>query len=177
MKTNWQKLKKQSAFTLIEIMAVVLIVAIGLVGTSQLVVQTLQAQTINRSTIIAYQLAQEGIELVRYIRDTNWIEGASSWDEGLERGMYCIDYRNPVLQAANGIEDCPLYQDANDWYIHPLFVSETNNPTQFRRGIVIDDSNYVGLEDHSLLVMVYIEWYENGRQYRYAMGTELFNWR
>jgi len=177
MKKSWQKLKKQSAFTLIEIMAVVLIVAIGLVGTSQLVVQTLQAQTINRSTIIAYQLAQEGIELVRYIRDTNWIEGASSWDDGLDRGNYCIDYRNPVLIPAVDITDCQLYRDANDWYIHPLLQSEINNSNQFRRLIVIDDSNYVGLEENSILVMVYIKWMENGREYSYAMGTELFNWR
>jgi len=177
MKKSWQKLKKQSAFTLIEIMAVVLIVAIGLVGTSQLVVQSLQAQTINRSTIIAYQLAQEGIELVRYIRDTNWLEGASSWDEGLERGVYCIDYRDPVLKPTTDSANCRLYQDANDWYIHPTVTAESNNASQFTRSIVIDDSNYVGLEDQSLLVMVYIEWYENGRQYRYAMGTELFNWR
>ena len=177
MKKSWQKLKKQSAFTLIEIMAVVLIVAIGLVGTSQLVVQSLQAQTINRSTIIAYQLAQEGIELVRYIRDTNWLEGASSWDEGLGRGNYCIDYRNPVLQPAADITDCQLYRGADDWYIHPIVHSEATNSNQFRRLIVIDDSNYVGLEADSILVMVYVKWMENGREYSYAIGTELFNWR
>ena len=177
MKKNWKKLKKKSAFTLIEMMAVVLIVAIGLVGTSQLVVQSLQAQTINRSTIIASQLAQEGLELVRYIRDTNWLEGASSWDEGLERGNYCIDYRNPVLIPASDITACQLYRDANDWYIHPILQSEANGSNQFRRLIIISDSNYGSLENDSMAVTAIIKWMENGREYQYSMGTELFNWR
>jgi len=49
------------AFSIIEIMAVLLIVSLGIIGVSHLAVQSMQAQTINRGSIIGYQLAQEGI--------------------------------------------------------------------------------------------------------------------
>jgi len=42
-------------------MAVLLIVSLGIIGVSHLAVQSMQAQTINRGSIIGYQLAQEGI--------------------------------------------------------------------------------------------------------------------
>ncbi|HPY99681.1 MAG TPA: hypothetical protein PK009_02590, partial [bacterium] len=53
------------AFSIIEIMAVLLIVSLAMIGVANLAVQSIQAQTINRGSIIAYQLAQEGIEIVR----------------------------------------------------------------------------------------------------------------
>lgn len=167
--------KKLAGFSLLEMMAVIAIVAIGLVGTTQLVVQSLQAQRINRSTIIAYQLSQEGAELVRYRRDTNWLKAESEWDAGIKPGTYCIDYINPILRPVNTTEAeaCQLYQDANDWYYHPTTVSASDTKTNFRRLVEIvpiaDSSDY-------LKARIISSWEENGRVNRYVLESELYNW-
>lgn len=171
--------KNVPGFSLIEMLAVIFIVAVGLVGTSQLVVQSLKAQTINRRTIIAYQLAQEGIELVRYIRDTNWLMGRT-WNEGIVPGVHCIDYENPVLEPSSpDLDACYLYLDENNWYHHPTISFNEETQTEFMRQILIMDDAYgfsspYGID--AMKVRVTVEWYEGGTQLRYEAETELYNW-
>lgn len=63
----------QSGFTLIEIMIAVFILSIAIVGTygAFSIMVTLTTNASDR--LIASYLAQEGIEIVRNIRDTNWL--------------------------------------------------------------------------------------------------------
>ncbi len=165
--------KKLSGFSLLEIMAVVAIVAIALVGTTKLVVQSLRAQQVNRSTIIAYQLAQEGVELVRYIRDTNWLQ-ARDWDEGMELGEYCLDYLSPELILAADLNDCQLYLNNDNHYYHPRNSPELDEETIFKRKIEILSLPYSA---PSLGVRVSISWFEGGMDNNYILETELFDWK
>jgi len=60
-------------FTIMEILVSIFILSIGLVGIYSLINQNIQVQYINKNDLIASQLAQEGIELVRNVRDKNWL--------------------------------------------------------------------------------------------------------
>lgn len=160
----------QPAFSLIEIMAVLLIVALGIVGTANLAVQSIQAQTINRGSIVAYQLAQEGIELVRQIRDTNWMQG-NDWSDGLASGTYCVDYTSPTLRAVTGPNECELYFDADNWYFAPAIVSTGMRFSNFRRAIVID------MASSSASVRSVVTWDDRDKVFRYETETELYDWR
>jgi len=66
----------------------VLTIAVG--GSFALIQQTMVAASLNQSKLTAYYLAQEGIELVRNIRDSNWLEQRANptvlWKEGLGAG-------------------------------------------------------------------------------------------
>lgn len=166
-------IKKLPAFSLLEIMAVVAIVAIALVGTTQLVVQSLRAQNINRSTIIAYQLAQEGVELVRHIRDTNWLN-SEAWDEGMSAGVYCLDYKSAELRLAVTADNCQLYFDNNNWYYHPVFASSSDKKTAFTRTIEIIP---IANTTEALKLRVSMIWIEAGAENSYILETELFAWR
>ena len=64
-----------------------LIVAIGIIlactiATLTLVITSIQAGRKGSDKIIATNLAREGIEIVRNIRDSNWLSG-NSWNERL----------------------------------------------------------------------------------------------
>ena len=57
-------------FTILEAAIALGIVVMGLFGVVALLTQNLQTQSINRDSIVASLLAQEGLELVRNARDT-----------------------------------------------------------------------------------------------------------
>lgn len=171
--------KNVPGFSLIEMLLVIFIVAVGLVGVSQLVVQSLQSQHISERTVVAYQLAQEGIELVRYIRDTNWLTPGNSWNDGLEPGDYCIDYINPVLRPTT--EECYMYLDDENWYYSPVIIDSGSNDNQYRRTINISSSMHTNIYNtyasSSISVVSIVSWYEGDRLMHYKTEADLFDWK
>ena len=64
---------------------------VGLTGSLTLVLSAINAATVTKEKVIALNLAREGIEAVRNIRDTNWLKyGANmrecwNWDENWDK--------------------------------------------------------------------------------------------
>jgi len=90
--------KQQKGFTLIEMIVSVFIVTTGIIGVFSLVSNfSEQSQSVRDGTVASY-LAQEGIEIVKNIRDTNMI-GGLTWDNGFS-SCYdgCeVEYNNESL--------------------------------------------------------------------------------
>jgi len=76
--------KNGAGFTLIEVVVAVSVLLIGVLGTFTVVQNITFSSRINSSKLTAAYLAQEGLELVRNQRDTNWLEDMYlqpvSWD-------------------------------------------------------------------------------------------------
>ncbi|OGI25222.1 MAG: hypothetical protein A3J76_03505 [Candidatus Moranbacteria bacterium RBG_13_45_13] len=72
--------KSHSGFSLIEMLVVVFIVAVGLVGILSVYNSSIANQYEVRREMIAAGLAQEGMELVRSIRDYNLINELDWWN-------------------------------------------------------------------------------------------------
>lgn len=64
---------KLAGFSFIEVMFSVALVAIGITAVLQLMAGSLDQTLDSKNQVIATELAQEGIELVRNIRDNNWL--------------------------------------------------------------------------------------------------------
>ena len=74
-------------FTIIEVLATFGILVIGIVAAQIALTQGITAATRNVNEFIAAHLAEEGLELVRNIRDNNWASGGSAnWDHNMEAG-------------------------------------------------------------------------------------------
>jgi len=151
-------------------MAVLLIVALGMIGVANLAVQSMQAQTINRGSIVAYQLAQEGIEIVRQIRDTNWLQG-NNWQNGLAGGQYCVDFLAPVLRTASSINDCHLYLTGDNWYYSPIDPKPIDTLSNFSRII------YIQAATSSISVKARVAWHDRDKVFNYEVETELYDWK
>ncbi len=76
---SWLK-KRVRAETLMEVTISILVIALGSATAANLVVQAIRANILNKSALIAQNLAQEGIEYMHNLRDTNFMK--FSFDPG-----------------------------------------------------------------------------------------------
>jgi type II secretory pathway pseudopilin PulG len=94
---------KSGGFTLLEVIVAISLITVGMIGISSLITQTISSARFSFQKLTAAYLAQEGIEIVRNIRDKNWLEGAT-WNQGLgDCGSavceYEADYESPSLRT------------------------------------------------------------------------------
>lgn len=64
---------KVAGFTLTEVMIGMMILTVAIVSATNLLIGLISSNQNNLTTLQAYYLAQEGLEAVRNIRDTNWL--------------------------------------------------------------------------------------------------------
>ncbi|MBA3047479.1 prepilin-type N-terminal cleavage/methylation domain-containing protein [Patescibacteria group bacterium] len=167
--TNDIQIYKCAGFSLLEVMIAVLIITMGMIGVLSLVLQNIQVQYINKNDLIASQLAQEGLELVRNIRDENWLDG-NAYDSGIVGdGTYTIDYTFAINDLINSIDDVGAKLNINGagFYIHGA-----GSATPFYRLITVDDSS----AEH-LKVECKVRWSERSRTHDYTAATLLYDWR
>ncbi len=79
---------QNKGFSIPEIMIAIFVVTVGVLGIYALLPHIIGSIFENKDRFIASQLAREGFEIVRNIRDTNWLEDrqpgvSNDWDEDL----------------------------------------------------------------------------------------------
>ncbi len=72
--SDMQKMSNQSGFTLLELLVALTIITVGLFAVWSLFLANYNSEKEARSRVIAVNLAREGIEVVRNIRDSNWMK-------------------------------------------------------------------------------------------------------
>lgn len=110
----WEKFKSTKGFSLTEVMIGIMILTIAIVSASNLLVSLVRTNRLNVQTLQAYYLAQEGVEAIRNIRDTNWLhnfdfKGGDAINSGvykiLEEGTYAVSlYSRGWTDSNKGIE-------------------------------------------------------------------------
>lgn len=65
--------KKQSGFSLVEVLVVAGIIALAFMGVLGLIRRSITLSYANQNYLSGNLLAQEGLELARYVRDQNWL--------------------------------------------------------------------------------------------------------
>ena len=108
-------------------------------------------------------MAQEGIELVRRIRDNNTITGIA-WNTGLSPGTYIMDYDDTGLAVYSG--QYLLYNSTNGTYSH-----NSGSQSPFRRRIQI-----IAGGGDDLRLDVYVEWTEGTVNKQVILSLRLYNW-
>jgi hypothetical protein len=72
----------EKGFSLLETIIAIFILSVGIIGIASLINRTAALGTVVKNQLIASHLAQEGIELMHNLRNTNWVQG-STWENGL----------------------------------------------------------------------------------------------
>lgn len=156
----------KKAFSLVEVITILFIVSVGLLGVVSLIIQNIQSQNYNKNNLVAYQLAQEGLELVRRVRDTNWMS-SSSYDTNIQSGTYYMDYLDEYPRIYQNDSDLMLTIDDDGFYVH----NGEEPGSGFSRLISIEAA-----DASSLMVTVRITWQERGRESIYELQTVLYDW-
>ncbi|MDD4290257.1 MAG: hypothetical protein PHH83_03185 [Patescibacteria group bacterium] len=76
-------MRTRQAQGILEVLIAIYIAVVGILSIMNLVVASIKVERLNHNMLIATNLAREGLEVVRNIRDSNWIDG-SPWNTELE---------------------------------------------------------------------------------------------
>lgn len=162
----------KQGFTLIETLFAVLLFTTSLVALMAVAGRGIASNTTAREDLAARYLALEGLEVVRNIRDTNYLSVSNAWDLGLTGcGGGCdIDYLpEPVLDA--GLDSTPLFVDIESGvYGHDPALGTI---TPFYRSITIDDNS--GPDE--LKVISQVTWQSKSVQRSVEYVDYLKKWR
>jgi len=156
----------QRGFTLIEALVALVLVTVAMGPVLILATSAVNVASRIEHNLIASNLAQEGIEVIRNIRDTNWLNGAA-FDNNLSAGTWRVQWdtvggglmavgSNPILKKNNG-----------------LYSYTTGTDTVFRRTVTISKPN-----SGELILISSITWVERGSINRTVSAeSHLFDWR
>jgi len=155
----------KKSFTLIETLVAISILAIGILGVFSLISSQISSIHYSENRLIASYLAQEGIEIIRNIRDKNWLNNLD-WDYQIAQATdYRLDYQSQKFPDTNYSSCNPLKFDGNFYNCS----SGTNTP--FQRQISISKSG------DEMTVRVTVSWQEKGKTYQHSIAGKLYNWR
>ncbi len=150
---------------MMEVIFSVFILSVGLVAVIGLIVSSIKNSMDSRNHIIASQLAQEGVELIRNIRDNNWASGApgGSFDR-LNQNSFCrIDYNDdPLTWSTVDNNYCSLGNTSDPYvlsYVGNYYQWEnlSANKTKFTRRIAVIDTD-PGPDDAERLIYSIVSW-------------------
>lgn len=175
-----------NGFTLVETLAAVTILSIAIVGPIHLIGNSIHKIYYARDQVVAISLAQEGIEMVRQVRDSNMLSGGP-WDTGISNGTYTIDAGRFVSVAlpatSNFIIPCvgcttpqPVFIDmsavgANSTNgLYRQSVSGPTSLTQFSRIVTIEP-----VTSDEIKVSSKVEWKTGGETGTINISEYLFN--
>lgn len=138
MKTNT---KNRKGFSLPEVMVSIALLAGVVISSTNLLVSSTRSNNSNAERITAFYLAQEGVELVRNIRDSNWLHGLS-WqgdsaqgtaftDAKIEPGTYTVANKLGTGQQFS-LSSLKCLKDSNSNDPFSSCKKEFNDPTSLK---------------------------------------------
>ena len=157
------------SFTLIEVLAAIFLITVGIAAALIVINQTTVFTQVTSSRLVASYLAQEGIEIVKNIRDSNflkihkgiiteehWIDGLTGCEGGCE-----ADYNDSGLVSAD------RYLKINGGF----YNYDSGIETAFKRKITITPDG-----SDILKVLVEVSWTERGRTHQVTAQENLYKW-
>ncbi|MEI7890333.1 MAG: type II secretion system protein [bacterium] len=119
-----KKLQNKKGYSLVEVLFTLMILSVGLAGTALLMTVSIKNSIKAKNQVIAAELAQEGVELVKNINDNGSV---------ISNGTYRVDNIDGITSST----DYLLYQDVNGSYSHK---AAGGTASKFFRAVVIGDA-------------------------------------
>ena len=180
-----KNLKLNKGFTLLEVIGAIFVISVGVAGVINIVPQIISNTTLNTSKLTAAYLTQEGVEIVRNVRDGNWLEAhnrgdSTSWSEGLlncgsgcEADYFCTTIEDPIPSDPAGHNCFELYGAGNilKFSSDDGYNYLTGSDTRFKRKITITQEG-----TDALVVTVEVSWNEKGKSYKISSQEKLYQW-
>jgi prepilin-type N-terminal cleavage/methylation domain-containing protein len=153
-------------FTLIETLVALVLITVAMGPVLISATSAVNVASRIEHNLIAANLAQEGIEVIRSIRDTNWLNGVA-FDSNLSAGIWRVQW-DTVGGGLMAVDSNPILKKNNGLYNYP-----TGTDTVFRRTITISKPN-----SSELTLVSSVTWIERGNINRTVSAeSHLFNWR
>ena len=158
--------KNIKGFTLMEVIIAIAVIITALITLIALISFVVSGLRPAEFRLIAVNLAQEGLEIVRNIRDSNWLSykrAPENWRDGLSTGDYRAQYNQFALLSW---ADSFLKIDSNGFYQY-----DSGSDTSFKRKITIEH-----MGNNQIKAVSEITWQEKGKSYSVEAESRLYNW-
>lgn len=155
------KLKFNKGMTVVEVLVAILLLSVALTPALYGAMSALTVASNIRDNLVAANLAQEGMEAVRAMRDANWFSGAA-FNAGLSDGIYQVGWDSTSLSSN---ADAYLLLDSAGIYNY-----SSGTPTPFKRKITISNSL------NKVHVTSRVDWVVRGVNKNVTVEGRLFDW-
>ncbi len=183
----------QRGFTLVETMVAVSIVAVSIVGPLYVLQKGVTASYTARDRLIASSLAQEGLEYVRAIRDSNYLYAVANptiprnwlWrlDGSTSNGVSSVNctggaacivdmYSDTIAVCATPTTCAPLRLSTVNYRYNNLTAGGTNPISRFTRSITLT----AGVAPQEMTVTSTVSWKTGQNTYSVTATEILQNW-
>ena len=175
MKNLFKKQKKAAGFTLIEMIITISILSFGVMLVYQAFFWLVSSSYIISNRFTAAYLAQEGVEIIRNLRDNNFITISQNplfqWNAEFSTcSDGCMaDYKTQTASLLVPYDGSFLGLNGDGLYDHDV----GSTPTIFKREITISP---VSGTDDVLYVDVLVTWSYNSQSYSFNTAEYLYNW-
>ena len=151
-------------FTLIETIIALAVITSAVVGPFGLATRGILNSSFAKNKIIAANLSQEGIELVRKIRENNILAGRA-WDYSITPGSWQIDIFSSDLSPFSG---APMLFDSATG----IYSQASGSQTNFARKITVTkpSANEISISSE-------VSWIERSIDRKIILSEKLYNWR
>lgn len=158
----------KKGFGLLETIVAIGILSMGAGAIVLLLVQSLATTSVSQSRLVAAHLSQEGLEVVRNIRDSNWIQGLS-WDDGIPASADLnVDYDSDKSDLDNKPDGLSF---DGSFYTHSVSPN-----TSFERHLEISyPTDGEGIQ--FMKVKSIVRWSEKERDHEFIGETWLYDWQ
>ncbi len=164
---------------MLELIVTIFVIMVGLIGVFIIAQYPLSYIQPIFSRLTAAYLAQEGIEVIRNLRDENWLdENQPYWYSGLE-GDYEVIFAstfnnliacNSPCDFDNNLRFLRIMAGTTKFYNYDMFSTEI---TKFKRKVTITQ---IGMPIDYLEVKVLVEWEEKGERKKFLVQENLYPW-
>mgnify|MGYP001577502483 CR=1 FL=1 len=170
-----RKIKEEKGTILIESIVGISLVTVGILGIIALLTRSSGLYNSAVNNLKATYFAAEGIEVVKNITDTNYVENNNQWTPPTD-GWYYLDYSTPG-NSFTSVEKTvdPLsaklvkFDSSGGVYVSP--DASTGENTIFKR--IAEIKNFA---DH-LDVKSYVSWKEGENQRQILLEDYFYKWR
>ncbi|MBT4384432.1 hypothetical protein HOD30_01645 [Candidatus Peregrinibacteria bacterium] len=166
-------MNKHSAFTLIETLIAITFITVVFTAMTGLIITTLNANQRNIHSLQATAFAQEGLEAMRYIRDSNWLQNYA-WAGGSRESVSGGSFEPGEAEVLNfylNDGDCPPCWTFSTFEEDGLVMNESGFEFSRRLEVIPTDT------DDAVEVTVFIEWLEKKIPRSIELSTILTDWR
>lgn len=175
-----------AGLTLIGVLVAILVFSAILIAVTQLLGRSQKNVGISREEFIATNLAREGLELVQYVRDTNWLAAPAgrSWTDNATPGAppLCRDDTDHTFTIdRSGVIGAILREGSSPqlWLLDGQYYTHDPNraiSSPFSRVIVITCGERNAVNDEHIAVTSRVTWNSRGQNHEVTLTTKLYNW-
>jgi len=172
----------QKGFTMVELIITIAILSFGIIGVYSAFSPFIMSTNNIPFRFTAVYLAQEGFEIVKNIRDNNFIDKKTWSSELMNCALGCqADYKTGTLTQTS-LNQLKPYDPNNFLKLNSdaFYSYDIGLDTKFKRKITINQPSEITITHPSgidtLKVNIQVFWDYNGQQFSFETKGDLYDW-